>query len=117
MSLLKNKIVMITGASSGIGEASAKLFAKLGTKLLLCARRKDRLDDLASMLSKEYGAEVYPIQMNVSDRQHVEKVWADLAQRWQAVDVLINSAGLALAMDTLYEGDPVDWETMIDTNI
>ncbi len=109
--------VFITGASSGIGRACAELFARHGARLLLCARRKDRLDEIADELSQTYQAEVYPLQLDVSNHDEVVARLEKLPKEWQDIDVLVNNAGLALALDTLQEGNPDDWNAMIDINV
>lgn len=101
---MKDKTILITGATSGIGKACAEHFAKLGAKIIITGRRLMRLDALA----QEIGAT--PIQLDVRDREQVAKL--DMP-----VDILINNAGLALASDKLQDGDPDKWETMIDTNV
>ena len=114
--MLKNKIVFITGASSGIGAACAKQFAKSGAKLLLCARRIEKLNELAMQL-QEYGAEVYVFQLDVRQHSQVKNSLKTLPEKWKNIDILLNNAGLAAGLDTLQEGDINDWEEMIDTNV
>lgn len=109
--------ILITGASSGIGRATAECFAKEGAKLLLIARSSDKLSDLAEHLSGEYGVEVHTVQLDVRDREAVERALDSLPTAWQAIDVLVNNAGLALGLEPLHEGDIDQWEQMIDTNI
>jgi len=117
MRSLQNKVVMITGASSGIGEACARQFASLGANLVMGARREDRLLALAEALREEYGVAVYPVQMDVRHREEVEAAWQSLPESGRQVDVLINNAGLALALESIQDGDAQLWEQMIDTNI
>ena len=114
---LTNKIVLITGASSGIGEACAQVFAEAGAKLILAARRRDRLEALAKNLQAEHGTESLIIQLDVRDRSQVEQVIQDLPTEWQSIEVLVNNAGLSRGLDKLYEGLVEDWEEMIDTNV
>ncbi|MBD2344595.1 SDR family oxidoreductase [Anabaena subtropica] len=114
---LKNQIVVITGASSGIGSACARVFAGAGAKLILVARRLDRLQQLADELSKEFSIETYLLQLDVSDRHAVESSIISLPPAWSAIDILINNAGLSRGLDKLHEGDWQNWEEMIDTNI
>src|SRR3990167_7967767 len=114
--MLKNKIVFITGASSGIGAACAKQFAKSGAKLLLCARRIEKLNELAMQL-QEYGAEVYVFQLDVRQHSQVKNSLKTLPEKWKNIDILLNNAGLAAGLDTLQEGDINDCEEMIDTNV
>lgn len=112
-----NKIIFITGASSGIGEASAKHFAKAGAKLLLCARRIDTLNELAAELQNQYGTQIYTFKLDVRHPVEVEEAWAALPEPWKKVDILLNNAGLAAGLDTIQEGSLQDWEDMIDTNV
>jgi 3-hydroxy acid dehydrogenase/malonic semialdehyde reductase len=117
MSNLKNKIVFITGASSGIGAACARHFAKAGVKLLLCARNITLLEDLAEQLSNNYGTRVHVFQLDVRDKKAVFQQIEKLPVEWQAIDILINNAGLARGLDTIQEGDTEHWDEMIDTNV
>ena len=114
---LSKKIVCITGASSGIGAACASEFAKLGCDLLLTARRKERLDDLAQTITSKYGSRVHAVTLDVTDREKVERVFSSLPQEWREIGILVNNAGLARGLAKLYEGKIQDWEEMIDTNI
>jgi 3-hydroxy acid dehydrogenase / malonic semialdehyde reductase len=117
MAGLKGKIVLITGASSGIGEACAEAFAKAGAHLVLSARRAERLDEKAARLDKRFGARCLVVPLDVRDRKAVGKAFATLPKRWAAVDVLINNAGLGRGMDKLHEGHPEEWDEMLDTNV
>lgn len=117
MTEIKNKIVFITGASSGIGESCARIFAGNGAKLLLCARRMDRLKKIALQLKTEYGTETHIFQLDVRDREQVDKTLDKIPAEWKKIDVLINNAGLARGLSKLHEGSIKDWEEMIDTNI
>src|SRR3990167_8457038 len=99
--MLKNKIVFITGASSGIGAACAKQFAKSGAKLLLCARRIEVLNELAAQLQKEYGVEIYTCQLDVRQHAQVVKTLESLPAEWKSIDILLNNAGLAAGLDLL----------------
>lgn len=110
------KIVLITGATSGIGEACAYKFAEGGYDLILTARRADKLDTLRATLVSR-GTNVKTLVFDVRDAEVCAKVLAELDGTWQNIDVLVNNAGLALGLDKCHEGDPEDWETMIDTNI
>jgi NADP-dependent 3-hydroxy acid dehydrogenase YdfG len=110
-------LVLITGASSGIGRACAGLFAKNGYRLILNARREQRLNDLKHSLEKEYGAEIYILPFDVRSRQQVETAIAGLPADWRDIDVLINNAGLAAGRDSFQDGSVEDWETMVDTNL
>ena len=117
MVMLKNKIVFITGASSGIGMACAKQFAQAGANLLLCARRLDILNGLSGQLQREYGIDVYAFCLDVRQRIHVMDALIKLPESWKSIDILINNAGLAAGLDLIQEGDIQDWDDMIDTNI
>ena len=114
---VRDKIILITGASSGIGAACAQVFAQGGAKLILAARRLERLKTMAAELNKEFETQVYLLQLDVRDRAQVESAFSKLPDSWTAVDILINNAGLSRGLDKLYEGDIQDWEEMIDTNI
>ncbi|MBU1355741.1 MAG: SDR family oxidoreductase [Candidatus Edwardsbacteria bacterium] len=113
----KNKIVLITGASSGIGQASAVEFAKHGAKLILAARRKDRLDELASKLVNEHKAEVLTLELDVRNQKDVQKAIDGLPAEWANIDILLNNAGLSRGLEKIQEGVIQNWEEMIDTNI
>ncbi|MBL4647573.1 MAG: SDR family oxidoreductase [Gammaproteobacteria bacterium] len=117
MQSLKDKTVLITGASSGIGEACAQIFAEQGAHLILCARRTEKLTTLSQTLRQQYKINVYPITLDIRHANEVKKCIKQLPENWQTIDILINNAGLAAGMDKLYEGDIEDWEQMIDTNI
>src|SRR4028119_1591674 len=114
---IKNQIVLITGASSGIGEACAKVFAQAGAKLILVARRQERLEQLADQLTKEYSCPLHLMPLDVCDRSQVESALDNLPAPWSAVDILINNAGLSRGLDKVHEASIQDWEEMIDTNI
>jgi len=114
---LKDKIVFITGASSGIGEACAREFAKLKANLILAARRKDRLKKLANELEKKYKTEVKCLEIDVREFQDVQNKFNTLKSTWKQIDILVNNAGLAKGLNKVYEGKLSDWDEMIDTNI
>jgi len=114
---VKNKLALVTGASSGIGEATAHLFAQQGVRLLLAARRMDRLEKLAKSLKKKYEIETFCLQMDVQNQREVEGKLEALPIGWKKVDILVNNAGLSRGLDKLHEGKLSDWEEMIDTNI
>jgi serine 3-dehydrogenase len=109
----KNKTVFITGASSGIGAACARIFASHGARLILSARREDRVRDLASTLA----VETHVMSLDVRDQKQVQKKIDSLPAGWSAIDLLLNNAGLARGLSRLHEGDLNDWQEMIDTNI
>ncbi len=111
-----DQIVLITGASSGIGEACTRVFAQAGARLILVARRQERLDKLADELSK-FASSIHLLPLDVRDRSSVESAISTLPASWSSVDILINNAGLSRGLDKLHEGSFQDWEEMIDTNI
>ena len=111
-----NKIVLITGATSGIGLACARKFAANGDKLILTGRNEHRLSAISHELT-EKGTEVLTLCFDVRDRQKAGECIQNLPEAWQQIDVLVNNAGLALGLEPEYEGSFDDWETMIDTNI
>lgn len=110
-------IVFITGASSGIGEACARRFAKAGYHLILCARRTNLIHALAKELTETYQIKVYGFELDVREYKQVQEKISALPDEWKQVDILINNAGLSRGLDKLYEGNPDDWDQMIDTNI
>jgi NADP-dependent 3-hydroxy acid dehydrogenase YdfG len=117
MESVAGKVVLVTGASSGIGRATALQFARSGAKLLLCARRLDLLLELETPLMKAGAEAVLLFRLDVRDREAVESALAGLPAEWTAIDVLVNNAGLSRGMTKLQEDDPENWEEMIDTNI
>jgi 3-hydroxy acid dehydrogenase / malonic semialdehyde reductase len=117
MQQLKNQIVSITGASSGIGRSTAREFAKQGAHLLLMARRVDRIEQLARELTKEFGIRTLARGLDVMKNSAVEQTFGSLPPEWQTIDVLVNNAGLSRGLDKLHEGKIQDWEEMIDTNV
>ncbi|MCV3214386.1 SDR family oxidoreductase [Plectonema radiosum NIES-515] len=117
---IQNQIVLITGASSGIGAACAKILALTGAKLILAARRQERLQQLAAELVEtfdEKSLQIHLLELDVRDRSAVESAISNLPPEWSDIDILINNAGLSRGLDKLHEGDTQDWEEMIDTNI
>jgi len=114
---LKNGVVLITGASSGIGAACARAFAKEGARLLLAARRVERLEAMEAGLLEAGASSVHAFRLNVQDRAAVERAVAELPKEWQAIDVLVNNAGLSRGLEKLWEGKTEDWEEMIETNV
>ena len=110
------KTALITGATSGIGEACARKFAEGGYNLILTARRAEKLAEIKAQLEAE-GTKVRTLAFDVRDAEAAKQAIASLEPEWQTIDVLINNAGLALGLEKEYEGDPEDWNTMIDTNI
>ena len=117
MQTLAEKTIFITGASSGIGLACATAFAALDARLLLAARRVERLEPLAATLFAQFGVEVRTFQLDVRDQPAVENAIEQLPAEWKRIDVLVNNAGLSRGLDKLHEGNLSDWEEMIDTNV
>ena len=111
------KIVLITGATSGIGQASAKLFAQNGYQLIITGRRKDRLETLSEELKKNYNTQTLTLNFDVRDKKQVDSNLKNLPPTWKNVSLLINNAGLAAGLSEIQDGDNEDWETMIDTNV
>ena len=111
-----DKIVFITGATSGIGLACARKFAANGDKLILTGRNESRLAEIRKELMQK-GTEVLTMAFDVRDREQAARFMDDLPAEWKNIDVLVNNAGLALGLEPEYEGNLDDWETMIDTNI
>lgn len=112
---MKNKTALITGATSGIGLATAKLFAKNGIRLILCGRRQKRLDALASELQKH--TEVFLLNFDVRNKIHVFESIEGLSEAFSEIDILINNAGNAHGLDTIQEGNTEDWDAMLDINV
>lgn len=117
MQSLTNKIILITGASSGIGQACARLFAAQGAQLILSARRKERLEALAQELEQKYKTKHYIMPLDVRDKSQVMQQLASLPVEWSSIDILINNAGLALDTLPVQQGIEEHWDIMIDTNI
>jgi 3-hydroxy acid dehydrogenase/malonic semialdehyde reductase len=111
------KIAMVTGATAGIGKATAFKLAKINFTLILTGRRKNLLDSLKDQLIKTYGVDVMVLNFDVRNREEVNNAIKNLPEEWKNIDVLVNNAGLAVGLDHIQEGDPDDWERMIDTNI
>ena len=114
---LMGRTILITGASSGIGEAMARLFAQEGARLVLCARRLERLETLAEELRAAHEAEVFVHRLDVGDRTAVEGMMQHLPESSREIDVLVNNAGLSRGLEPLHQNNPDDWEEMIQTNL
>lgn len=110
------KIVLITGATSGIGEACARKFAQNGDKVILTGRNQARMTAIADEL-KAQGTEVLTLMFDVRDREAARQAIESLPAEWQEIDVLVNNAGLALGLEPEFEGNSDDWDGMIDTNV
>jgi len=117
MDTFQRKIVLITGASSGIGRATAIAFAREGARLLLCARNLAPLEELRQTFMAAGAPAVHTFQLDVQKRSDVEAAIAGLPAEWKDIDVLVNNAGLSRGLSKVYEDDPLNWEEMIDTNI
>lgn len=111
-----NKVVLITGATSGIGLGCARKFAANGDRLILTGRNEQRLAEISDELTGK-GSQVLTLAFDVRDREAARKAVESLPTEWQEIDVLVNNAGLALGLEPEYEGCMDDWETMIDTNV
>ncbi len=114
---MKGKVVMITGATSGIGRATARLLAKNGYNLIITGRRRERLENLRQELLSSTPAKIHWLNFDITDQQATEKAVSSLPDEWRSPDILINNAGLAAGYSTLADGDTDDWERMINTNI
>ncbi|MGZ3814583.1 MAG: SDR family NAD(P)-dependent oxidoreductase, partial [Mucilaginibacter sp.] len=112
-----SKIALITGATAGIGEACAHVFARERYDLIITGRRTDRLENLAHQLRQEYNVEVITSTFDVRDREDVISKLEELPEEWKKVNVLVNNAGLSQGLDPIQSGNYDDWETMIDTNV
>lgn len=116
-STVRNSIVLITGASSGIGRSCAQKFAEAGANLILVARRKERLKKLAADLEHTHHIRSFVDELDVRDRHVVTRFFQKLPAEWQTIDILINNAGLSRGLEKLHEGNFEDWDEMIDTNV
>ncbi len=112
-----NKIAFITGATAGIGKATAEIFAKNGYNIIITGRRKERLDELSKHLTSTYKVDVLALNFDVRNLKEVENAIASIPDDWKQINVLLNNAGLAAGLNTIQEGHIDDWERMIDTNI
>lgn len=117
MSGQPHKLVLITGATAGIGKATAKIFAKHGCNLIITGRRTQRLEELKKRLEQKYAIDVKTLTYDVQDRKQVKKAIGSLTGKWKDIDFLINNAGLALGADEFDQCSLDDWEVMIDTNV
>lgn len=112
-----NRIVFITGATSGIGRACAEKFAENGDSIIINGRRNERLQEIKKLLEKKYKVDVLCLQFDVRNRKEVLESINELNDKWKPIDILINNAGLALGRDYFNEADIDDWETMLHTNV
>jgi NADP-dependent 3-hydroxy acid dehydrogenase YdfG len=111
------KIILVTGATSGFGKAIAEKFASEKWNCIITGRRKEKLEELATSLRNAYGIQVLPLVFDVQDKEAVFSQLGNLPAEWQSIDVLVNNAGLALGRDSFEVANLNDWETMIDTNV
>jgi len=109
--------VLITGASAGIGEACARAFAAAGARLVLTARRRERLDALAAELRQAHGTECHLLTLDARDRDGVLSALGGLPEEWANIDVLVNNAGLARGTEKVQNGDPAQWDEVVQTNV
>ena len=114
---LMGKTVFVTGASAGIGAATAMAFAAEGARLLLAARRVDKLTTVAAHARERGAADVHSFELDVRDRDAVQRAIDALPASWAEIDILVNNAGLSRGLEKLYTGSIEDWEEMIDTNV
>ncbi len=114
---MKGKIVFITGATSGIGEACAWKFASQGANLILNGRNEEKLNALKQQIEGKYSVETKILQFDVRDRQEAESCISSLPESWKAIDILINNAGLVIGVEKEFEGNLDEWDIVIDTNI
>ena len=111
------KIALITGATAGIGKATAELFAAQKINLILTGRRKERLDELSKNLKAKFGIEVLTLCFDVQKIDEVTNALNSIPEQWRKIDVLLNNAGLAMGLGPIQNGEISDWEQMIDTNV
>jgi len=114
---LKGKLVLVTGASSGIGEATARAFAREGARLILVARRRERLEALAGELEQAHNTQSLCLQIDLGQYKTAGAELDKLPEAWREIDILVNNAGLSRGLAKLHEGGFYDWDEMIDTNI
>ena len=114
---VKGKIAFISGASSGIGKATAEKLAQMGVNLILCARRKNILNELKENLEKQYGVKVKNLVFDVRNYNDVLKNINSLDDEWKKIDILVNNAGLAVGLEKFYEYNMEDVDRMVDTHI
>lgn len=112
-----SKVVLVTGATSGIGEATARAFAEKGYKLVITGRRGERLEALKAELEAQFGAEVLALVFDVRSEEECNNAIANLPEEFSQIDILVNNAGLASGLEHLNEGFSEDWNAMIDTNV
>ncbi len=112
-----NKTILITGATSGIGKATAFKFAENNFDIIITGRRKNRLELLSSEIAAKYKVKVLPLCFDIRNKVEVEASISSLDSNWSKISILVNNAGLALGLNPVQDGDTDDWDTMIDTNL
>jgi len=117
MGLLQNKIALVTGASAGIGKATAEVFAREGAHLIIIARRPDKILTLADELQKNHKIKCHPVALDIRNQEAVASAIANLPDDFKNIDILVNNAGLSRGLAGVHDADLTDWEEMIDTNI
>jgi 3-hydroxy acid dehydrogenase / malonic semialdehyde reductase len=113
---MEKKTALVTGATSGIGKATAFALAKLGYDIIITGRRQEKLDEV-SLALKETGVETIALNFDVRDQPTVHKMLSNLPDRWKQIDILVNNAGNAHGFDPIQQGDLGDWDAMIDINV
>lgn len=114
---MTKKTALITGATSGIGQATAIMLAKLNYNIIITGRRKDRLDKFSEEIKTQFNVDVLALNFDVRNREETKSQIENLPENWKNIDILVNNAGLASGLDFIHEGDIDDWEKMIDTNV
>ncbi len=117
METLKEKIVFITGASSGIGKSCAYAFAKQGANIIISARRVEIVKEIAKDIVEKFGVKAHAFKLDVRNREEVVNSVNTLPEEWKGIDILVNNAGLAKGLNKFHEDDPTVWDEMIDTNV
>lgn len=117
MKSLKGKTVFITGVTSGIGKSCAYAFASEDARLVISARRKNLVDEIADDIKKKFNSDIYAFQLDVSRKKNVDDAVDSLPEEFKKIDILVNNAGMGRGMNKLYEDNPEGWEEMIDTNV
>lgn len=112
-----NKTIMITGATTGFGKATAVKFARNGYNIIITGRRKEKLDDLEKELRAYEKIKVLSLNFDVRKKSEVEYAIGNLSEEWKSIDILVNNAGLAVGLDHIQNGNTDDWDRMIDTNV
>lgn len=110
-------IVLITGATSGIGKATAYQFAKNGYNLILTGRRHERLSEVIDEVQEKYGIQAKGLEFDVRYKEEIAQAFDELPEEWKQVDILVNNAGVVLGLEPIDQGDMEDWDVMIDTNV